>query len=87
MEKFIKFVYENKSFVIFFLIWSFIHSILLINGENGYGFWPFGGFDIFQCNSCYGGVEFFVYEVSPLLAFAIIKLAKKDINENNEEGE
>jgi len=84
-NKFMKFVNENKWFIVFFLVWLFIHVILLFNGKNYNwgGFWPFGDSDILS----YGTLEFFVYIGLPLLIFAIIKLVGKDIkkaiDENN----
>ncbi|MCF8231717.1 MAG: hypothetical protein K9J27_05950 [Bacteroidales bacterium] len=80
--KFMKFVNENKWFVVFFLIWSFIHILLFINGENSDGFWPFDGFDR---DHDYGSVEFFVYETIPLLIFVIIKLVGQDIKQKIDE--
>ena len=82
MEKFMKFVNENKWFVVFFLVWSFIHILLLINGENSDGFWPFDGFGR---DHDYGSVEFFVYEISPLLILVISKLVGQDIKKAIEE--
>lgn len=82
-NKFMKFVNENKWFVVFFLIWLFIHLILLISGDDTYGFWPFYDLRV----RYYGFIEFFVYVSLPLLVFAIIKLVGKDIkkaiDENN----
>jgi len=82
-SKFMKFVNENKWFIVFYLIWSFIHIILLINGRDGSDFWPFDGFGSFD----YGFIEFFVYETLPLLILVISKLVGKDIkkalDENN----
>jgi len=76
-SKFMKFVNENKWFIVFYLIWSFIHIILLINGSNNEDFWPFGfeGFESYD----YGFTEFFVYESLPILILVIIKLVGKDI--------
>jgi len=83
-NKFMKFVNENKWFIVFFLIWTFIHILLLLNGSNDEGFWPFDGFDR---EHDYGFIEFFVYETLPILIFLIIKLVgtdiKKAIDKNN----
>lgn len=82
-NKFMKFVNENKWFIVFFLVWLFIHLILLLSGDDRNGFWPFYDGWI----KYYGFVEFFVYVALPLLIFAIIKLVGKDIkkaiDENN----
>lgn len=81
-NKFMKFLNENKWFIVFFLVWLFIHVILLLSGRDQSGFWPFddGVRD-------YGFVEFFVYITLPLLIFVIVKLVgndiKKAIDENN----
>ncbi len=75
-----KFVYKNKWFVIFFLVWSFLHLIFLFTGGqyDSSGFWPFGDLR-FGSISLYGWFEFFVYETLPLLIFVIVKLVSKDI--------
>ena len=83
-SKFMKFVNENKWFIVFFLVWFFIHMILLIKGNDGNDFWPFDGIKyVFD----YGFLEFFVYITLPLLIFVITKLVGKDIkkaiDENN----
>lgn len=75
-NKFMKFINENKWFVVFLLVWSFIHIILLFNGDNEHGFWPFNHNTEIDD---YGFVEFFVYEILPILIFIIIKLVGKDI--------
>ena len=77
-SKFMKFVDENKWFVVFFLVWLFIHVILLLSGRDSRGFWPFDDEGV----SDYGFVEFFVYITLPLLIFAIVKLVGKDIKKN-----
>lgn len=86
-KKIMKFVNENKWFVVFFILWTFIHIIFLFNGEkdgDNYGFWPFN-FD--SQLIAYGWLEFFVYETLPLIIFAIVKLVGNDIknaiNEDN----
>jgi len=78
---------ENKWFVVFYLIWLFIHIILFLNGKaenDDCGFWPFD--DCYR-SSAYGFIEFFVYLTLPLLYFAIKKLIgddiKKSLGENN----
>jgi len=75
-SKFMKFVTENKWFVVFFLVWSFINILLLLNGSNDEGFWPFDGFDR---EHDYGKIEFYVYETLPILIFIIYKLVGMDI--------
>lgn len=85
-NKFMKFVNENKWFVVFLLIWLFIHVILLLSGYNKNGFWPFESYGRWGDGiDDYGFVEFFVYIALPLLIFAIIKLVGKDIREKIEE--
>ena len=76
-----KFVNANKWFVVFFLVWLFIHLILLLSGDNRSGFWPFDDGRI----RYYGYLEFFVYVGLPLLIFAIVKLVGKDIQKAIEE--
>ena len=75
-NKFMKFVNENKWFVVFFLVWTFIHIILFLSGDNESGFWPFK--EYVEIDD-YGFVELFVYETLPILIFIIIKLVGKDI--------
>jgi len=77
-NKFIKFVNENKWFVVFFLIWTFLHVIFLFNGKSSFDsleFWPFGRHGLIT----YGWIELFVYESLPLLILVIVKLVGKDI--------
>ena len=74
-SKFMKFVNKNKGFVVFLLIWTFIHIVLLIEGRDNVGFWPFDGITI----RYYGFVEFFVYETLPILIFIIFKLLGLEI--------
>ena len=86
-NKFKKFVNENKWFIVPFLIWSFIHIILLLIGDYENNFWPFHGIYSETEIDDYGFVEFFVYMTLPVLIFIIIKLVDKDIkkaiDENN----
>lgn len=80
-SNFVKFVKENKWFVSFYLIWTFIHIILLINGlsdEYDDSFWPF---DEYTTIGDYGFLELFVYEAVPLLIFVLIKLVGNDIKD------
>jgi len=73
-----------KWIIVFYLIWSFVHILLLWNGFDEWGFWPF---PIRIWNSefspsiaySYGSIEFFVYLLLPLLVFVIYKLVGKDI--------
>ena len=76
-KKLIKFVNENRKFIVFYLLWAFLHLILLFNGGNGTGgFWPFvEDIDIYDYNL----FEFFIYMTVPLLIFIINKIAGKDI--------
>lgn len=83
-NKFMKFVNENKWFIVFYLIWSYIHFILLFSGGGcSNDFWPFSDSDICE----YNFLEFFVYMTLPILIFVVIKLVGKDIkkaiDENN----
>ena len=88
-----KLVVENKWFIVFFLVWTFVHIILFISGVAAFNaesvydqlyssFWPFG-----YSISDYGLLEFFVYETLPVLIFIVVKLVGKDIkkafDENN----
>jgi len=80
-NKILKFVNENKWFVVSFLVWSFIHFILFLTseGESSYGargFWPFNKKLIINA---YGFLELFVYLTLPILIFVIFKLVGKDI--------
>lgn len=90
--KLMKFINENKWFIVFYLTWLFIHIIFLFNimTFNNFPyrwkhneFWPFGDSSLFY----YDWLEFFVYVGLPLLIFAIVKLVGKDIkkaiDENN----
>ena len=71
-----KFINANKWFVVFYLVWSFIHLILFFNGGGcSNDFWPFSDSSICE----YNFLELFVYMVLPLIIFAIIKLVGKDI--------
>lgn len=83
-NKFRKFIKDNKGFVVFILVWTFIHILLLLNGDNENGFFPFN--ENVEIDD-YGFVEFFVYETLPILIFIINKLVgkeiKKVIDQNN----
>lgn len=83
-NKFMKFVNENKWFVVVFLIWTFIHITLLLSGDNESGFWPFNWRTEIDD---YGFVEFFVYVALPLLIFMIIKLVGKDVKKAIDENQ
>lgn len=80
-NKFMKFVNENKWYVVFYLIWSFIHLILyFVSDSNNAGFWPFRKYSFWgTIIDTYGILELFVYLTLPLLIFTIIKLVGKDI--------
>lgn len=77
-QKLKKFLNDNRWFIVFYLIWVFIHIILLMNGGDYSDFWPFGGIDDIPD---YGTVEFFVYTGIPLLIFIISKLVGTEIKE------
>lgn len=87
-SKFLKFIYEYRCFIVFYLIWLFLHFMfyLLSDDPEFYphsafklkrsGFWPFNPkSDI----SGYNSTELFVYLSLPLIIFAIWKLVGKDI--------
>ena len=84
-SKFKQFINDNKGFVVFYLIWFFLHLILIANGDGEDGLWPFGndGFEMYD----YGVVDFIFHLIAPLVLFFIWKLIggdiKKKINENN----
>lgn len=84
-NKFMKFVNENKWFIVFYLVWLFIHIIFVFNDYKWKTdeFWPFGDSRL----RYYDWLEFFVYVGLPLVIFAIVKLVGKDIkkaiDENN----
>ena len=84
-NKFMKFVNENKWFIVFYLLWAFIHLILYFSSDNYYsGFWPFNRKSRVDA---YDFLELFVYLSLPLIIFVIWKLVGKDIkkaiDENN----
>lgn len=86
-NKFMKFVNENKWFIVFYILWLFIHIIFVFNRNKYYddqGFWPFQEFGGIKA---YGFLELFVYLSLPIIVFIIIKLVGKDIkkaiDENN----
>ena len=86
-NKFVKFVNENKWFVVFYLIWTFIHLILYFSSDYSQdGFWPFKKPWVEDRIDTYGFLELFVYLTFPLLIFVIVKLVgldiKKAIDEN-----
>lgn len=80
-SKFMKFVNENKWFVVFYLVWLFLQLTLFLvsEGITDYyyvGFWPFNR----KSNiDAYDFLELFVYLALPILIFLIIKLVGKDI--------
>lgn len=88
-NKFMKFVNENKWFVVFYLVWLFLQLTLFLVSDGvtywrNEGFWPFNReLDI----DAYDFLELFVYLALPILIFVIIKLVGKDIkkaiDENN----
>jgi hypothetical protein len=76
-NKFMKFVNENKWFIVFYLIWTFLHLIFYFSSNHYSGeFWPFvEDVDIDE----YDFIELFVYLTLPLLIFVVVKLVGKDI--------
>lgn len=75
-NKFKQFINDNKGFVVFYLIWFFLHLIFIsIGGGCSNDFWPFEDSDICE----YNFIEFVFYIVAPLLIWAIWKLIGKDI--------
>lgn len=81
-SKFKQFINDNKSFVVFYLIWFLLHLILVSAGEgdkmfSSY-FWPFGKYGIED----YGIKEFIIYLIIPIVIWAIYKLIGKDIKKN-----
>lgn len=76
-SKFNKFINENKWFVVFYLIWAFIHLILFFSSDaDRSGFWPFRTKARLDA---YDFLELFVYLGLPLIVFVIWKLVGKDI--------
>lgn len=85
-----KFVNENKWFVVFYLVWLFLQLTLYFvsDGKPAWnfqiGFWPFNRD---MAIDAYDFLELFVYLSLPILVFVIIKLVGKDIkkaiDENN----
>ena len=81
-NKFMKFVNDNKGFVVFYLIWFFLHLIfLLVNWHERYqeSFWPFGKDSEFRD---YDFTEFTFYIITPIIIFIIWKLIGKDIKKS-----
>ena len=79
-SKFLKFVNDNKWFVVFYLVWTFIHLILYFASDgHSKGFWPFRTNRWESIIDQYGFLELFVYLTLPLLIFVIIILVGKDI--------
>jgi hypothetical protein len=78
-NKFRKFIFDNKGFVVFYLIWFFLHLILIANGEGEAGdpLWPFGGSE-FDMDD-YGVIDFLFYLAAPILIFFLWKLIGSDI--------
>jgi len=76
-SKLIKFVNENKWFIVFYIVWSFIHLIFYFSSNSSRkGFWPFR----FNINA-YDFLELFVYLGLPFVIFIIWKLAGNDIKQ------
>jgi len=84
-SKFNKFINENKWFIVFYILWAFLHLIFYFNSDSDLsGFWPF------RRNAridAYDFLELFVYLGLPLIIFIIWKLVgtdiKKAIDDNN----
>lgn len=84
-NKLMKFINGNKWFVVFFLIWTFIHILLLMKGLSSIDVWDFQDDNDFWPYRAeiggYGLLEFFVYESVPILIFTIWKLVGNDIKD------
>ena len=79
-----KFINNNKSFVVFYLIWFFFHLIFICNGDFEYDnshFWPFGDTDL----DYYGFTEFIFYIIIPIVILSLWKLIGNDIKKTIDE--
>jgi hypothetical protein len=75
-NKFKQFITENKWFISFYFIWSFLHLIFYFSGDRYNGdFWPFSDDGLDD----YNFIELFVYLVLPIIIFIVWKLVGKDI--------
>ena len=75
------FINKNKGFVVFYLIWFFLHLIFLIVNRDTSStgqLWPFGKNSEF---SDYGFGEFIFYMIVPVIIFIIWKLVGKEVKE------
>lgn len=70
------FLKHNKWFIVFYLLWFFVHFILIMNGENNKYFWPFYGISEFED---YGVFEFSVYLMLPIIFYIIWELVGQDV--------
>ncbi|MCB0513585.1 MAG: hypothetical protein KDC60_04060 [Bacteroidetes bacterium] len=77
-----QFIRDNRWLIVSYLIWFFIHFILLMSGNNGGVFYPFDGF---KYVGDYGFFEFAVYLMLPILVFIIWKLVGQDIKQKIDE--
>ena len=69
---------KNKQFLIFYGIWIFLHSTLLLMAgdslyEQKHNFWPFTSESLYDT---YDVSEWFVYVLSPILIIFIIRYRK-----------
>ena len=73
-------VNENKGFVVFYLIWFFLHLIFVSVGEGDDGFWPFTKDHKYNdFLEDYGVIEFIFYLIAPIIIWALWKLVGNDI--------
>lgn len=76
-NNFKQFIYTNKGFIAFYLIWFLLHLILVsIGGDSSSSdFWPFQDSDIYEYNL----VEFIFYLIAPIPIWCTWKLYGGDI--------
>jgi hypothetical protein len=75
-SKFIRFLKGNRWFIVFYIIWSFIHLVFYFSGNMYMGdFWPFSDDGLYD----YNFNELFFYLALPLVFFAINKLVGEEI--------
>jgi len=80
-QKVKKIINEHRWFITFYIIWLFIHVILLMNGDGESNFWPFARKLRKVEIDDYGMVEFFVYTGIPIVILIIKKLVGDEIKE------
>jgi len=77
-SKFNKFITENKWYVVFYLVWAFLHFVFFMSGnryDDEGDFWPFADDGLDDYNL----FELLVYLILPVIIFIIYKLVGKDI--------